>query len=210
MRARSAPGVLRPVFRRFRPVGRSGPPAILPDPELLPDHRPATRHELSGHQAGEVSSGSAPRPAQGRGSSHCRRLAPDADRGYLMTDTSKNAIQAMMKSFTDIVTPAVDPLDPIALEQLQSAVRYLEFLSERIDYIYDRERFELGHHVAMGEALAEEAEKAAPKIAAALAAGVEAGAQTYRQLGAGIPQMRDRTATLTATIRELVIAGQGT
>jgi hypothetical protein len=127
-----------------------------------------------------------------------------------MTDTSKNAIQAMIKSFTDIVTPAVDRSDPIAVEQLQSAVKYLEFLSERIDYVYDRERFELGHHVAMGEALAEEAEKAAPKIAAALAADVEAGAQTYRQLGAGVPQMRDRTAALTATIRELVIAAQGT
>jgi hypothetical protein len=125
-----------------------------------------------------------------------------------MADTSKNAIQAMMKSFTDIVTPAVDPLDPIALEQLQSAVKYLEFLGERIDFVYDRERFELGHHVAMGEALAQGARKAAPRIAAALAADVEAGAQTYRQLGAGIPQMRDRTAALTATIRDLVIAAQ--
>jgi hypothetical protein len=125
-----------------------------------------------------------------------------------MTDTSKNATAAMIKSFTDVVTPAVDTSDPIALEQLQSAVKYLHFLGERIDYIYDRERFELGHHVAMGAALAAHAERAAPKIAAALAADVEVGSTAYRELGANVPQMRACTAALTATLRELIMAAQ--
>jgi hypothetical protein len=125
-----------------------------------------------------------------------------------MSDTSKNATQAMIKSFTDIVTPAVDPSDPIALEQLQSAVKYLMFLTERIDFIYDRERFELGHHVAMGKALTAFAKQVAPNIAARLEADLDAGNATYGQTGANVPQMRACTASLTATLRELIIAAQ--
>ena len=117
-----------------------------------------------------------------------------------MADHSANAIRAMIKSLEDIVTPAVDPTDPIAREQLQSAVRYLQFLEARLDFIYDRERFELGHHLRMATALLGE-RQAFPTCEDVVRRCVEDGTDVFGRLGANVVLMRAQTTKLAAAIR---------
>ena len=46
-----------------------------------------------------------------------------------MPDHTDNNLRAAIKSLTDVVTPAVDPGDPMAREQLALVVAFLEFNS---------------------------------------------------------------------------------
>lgn len=121
-----------------------------------------------------------------------------------MADHTKNALRAMAKAL-EMVTTSVDPEDPIAVEQLGSAIRYLQFLHERIDLLYDRERFELAHHLAM----AEQVEAALPPgrdAATRLQAARERGAEVLGRLGANVPEMRACSAELAAALRAKVQA----
>lgn len=45
-----------------------------------------------------------------------------------MMDHSENTLRAAIKSLRDTVAPAVDPLDPQAVEQLRLTIDFLEFL----------------------------------------------------------------------------------
>jgi hypothetical protein len=117
-----------------------------------------------------------------------------------MADHSVNALRAMIKSLEDIVAPAVDPTDPIAREQLQSAVRYLQFLEVRLDFVYDRERFELGHHLRMATAMLTEG-GAFPNAEVVVRRCVDEGNAVYQLLGANVPTMRAQTTKLAAAIR---------
>lgn len=119
-----------------------------------------------------------------------------------MADHSRNGVQALMNAL-QLVAPAVDPADPIAAEQLQSALRYLQFLRDRLDLLYDRERFELRHHLDMTDRLLEclDEEVARTSTLAELSA---AGHATWGRVGANVPEMRTATARLAAAIASLV------
>ena len=121
-----------------------------------------------------------------------------------MADHSKNGVQALINAL-ELVAPAVDPADPIAAEQLQSAVRYLQFLRDRLDLLYDRERFELRHHLDMTDRLLESLDD---KVASStsLAPLSAAGHATWERVGANVPEMRAATAELAAAIAALVRA----
>lgn len=119
-----------------------------------------------------------------------------------MSDHSKNAIQALVMAL-EMVAPSVDPNDPIATEQLQSAVRYLQFLQSRLDHLYDRERFELRHHLTMGDRLLASA-GAGDWDTTALAAAASTGHAVLNQLGANVPEMRECTVALSAAIANVV------
>lgn len=122
-----------------------------------------------------------------------------------MADHSKNGIQGLINAL-ELVAPAVDPSDPIAAEQLQSAVRYLQFLRDRLDLLYDRERFELRHHLDMGARLvaAVGGDPGLGHLVARLATQETAGRALLARAGANVPEMRACTAELAATMAALV------
>jgi hypothetical protein len=120
-----------------------------------------------------------------------------------MADTSANALRAIMTALEVIVAPTVDPSDPIAQEQLQSAVRYLQFLESRLDFIYDRERFELSHHLKMADSMMARAEYF-PVTSECLAQSVDEARISLGRLGEDVPSMRDQTAILVSAIRLVI------
>ncbi len=115
-------------------------------------------------------------------------------------DNTTNALRAMTNAFEVIVAPTVDPNDPIAQEQLQAAVRYLQFLEPRLDLIYDRERFELSHHLRMAEALMSRS-SSFPRSAEHVSESIDAARAVLQRLGENELAMRAQTARLVASIR---------
>lgn len=123
-----------------------------------------------------------------------------------MADHSRNGVRGLIGAL-ELVGSAVDPTDPIASEQLQSAVRYLRFLGERLDHLYDRERFELRHHLDMGDRLL--AASLDDHDTGDLSAFVILGHDLLERVGANVPEMRACTAALAAAITALVRAVAG-
>lgn len=118
-----------------------------------------------------------------------------------MADRAATSLRAARKSLTDVVAPAVDLSDPLATEQLSLVADYLEFLRSRVDHIYERERFELAHHLAMARFVHDAAAGFSDLVAPLSAAISDA-----EHAGGSVAEMRAATANLTAAIR-LAIRG---
>ena len=71
-----------------------------------------------------------------------------------MSDQSENAFLAAIKALREVVAPAVDRTNPLAVEQLRLVVMFLEFQLERRDLVRKLEWTELRISVVLGEAVA--------------------------------------------------------
>lgn len=60
-----------------------------------------------------------------------------------MADQTTNALLGISKTLMDVVAPAISADDPLAQQELRMAVRYLDFLRQRVDHLYARARFDL-------------------------------------------------------------------
>lgn len=121
-----------------------------------------------------------------------------------MADVTENTLRAAIKALTDVVAPSVDPTDALANEQLRLVVDYLEFVHNRLDFLYERDRFELRHHLAMARSLMDLGPTCSAAAAAAMQAAVGAGVGTYALSGASMPDLKAASAVLAAAIRVLV------
>jgi hypothetical protein len=70
-----------------------------------------------------------------------------------MADHTTNALLGLCNTLTDIVGPGVSADDPLARQELRMAVRYLEFLQERVEHLHERARFEVRYHRDLAAAL---------------------------------------------------------
>ncbi len=70
-----------------------------------------------------------------------------------MADHTENTLRAASKALSDVVAPSLDPNDPLAAEQLNLVAEYIGFVRDRIDDLYERERFELRHALQMLDAI---------------------------------------------------------
>jgi hypothetical protein len=119
-------------------------------------------------------------------------------------DVTENGLRAAVKALTDVVAPAVNPADPLAAEQLRLVVDYLEFVRKRLDFLYDRDRFELGHNLSMAQGLDRMNTNCSAATKALLAAAMEEGRRTLDNVGASTPALKSTSAALAAGVRELV------
>jgi hypothetical protein len=72
-----------------------------------------------------------------------------------MADRTVNGLRGCMNSLDMTVGPCVvQTSDPLAREQVALMTKYLAFISQRVDLIGDRVRFELGWYVEMGTRVA--------------------------------------------------------
>jgi len=117
-------------------------------------------------------------------------------------DHVHNGLGAAIKALTDVVAPSLDADDPLAREQLQLVVDYLDLVRSRTDLLWDRERVTLRHYLAMAEAIGEVPEAAAPSLAGA----VVTGRRTLADPEAGVRPLRDAGGALAAALSELVRA----
>jgi hypothetical protein len=70
-----------------------------------------------------------------------------------MADHTDNGLRAAIKALDEVVAPAVDASNPLAVEQLRLVSRYLGFLRERLQYQSDRDRYELWHYTTLAQSL---------------------------------------------------------
>ena len=119
-------------------------------------------------------------------------------------DVTDNGLRAAVKALTDVVAPSIDRADPLAQEQLRLVVDYLEFVRCRLDFLYDRDRFELGHELALASALQRMAPPCSASTAQLLSAAIETGGQAESVVGTSTVALKAASAVLAAATRELI------
>jgi hypothetical protein len=121
-----------------------------------------------------------------------------------MADHTKNALSAMSYTLEKIVAPAIDSNDPIAREQVQSAVRHLDFIIQRIDLLPARYRTELRHHVQLALAVRADASAVDPAVAESLWNATEEATAALDNPGVSVRVLLAATASLAGWLAELV------
>ena len=121
-----------------------------------------------------------------------------------MADVTENGLRAAVKALTDVVAPALSATDPLAHEQLKLVVDYLQFVRSRLDFLYQRDRFELDQHLSMARAL-EDIDAPWPAAAAeALEAAIQTGAAALMAPGTSAIALKAASAALAAEVRARV------
>jgi hypothetical protein len=123
-----------------------------------------------------------------------------------MADHTDNAIRAAIKAVRDVVAPSVDPTDPLANEQVRLVGDFLEFLQDRIDYVHDRQRFEVGHYVALADSLSAEAAACSPDVASRLQAAAKSARELLDRTDARSAELKAAAAHVAGAVRDLIRA----
>jgi len=113
-------------------------------------------------------------------------------------DHSDNALRAAIKALSEVVAPAVDPTDSQAGQQLRLVIDSLDFLRQRLEYLHDRERFDVRHHLALARAVVEDAD------ADGLRDAISSAERVSRRPEARTVELRAATAALAAELRNVV------
>lgn len=121
-----------------------------------------------------------------------------------MADVTENDLRAAIKALVDVVAPSVLTTDPLANEQLRLVIESLEFIRTRLNRLYDRDRFELSHHLAMSRALKGLLVNLSPATAALFDRTLAIAEQVETRAGASTDDLKAATAGLAAAARELI------
>ena len=114
-------------------------------------------------------------------------------------------LHAALRALEDVVAPAVDPSSAQARDQMRLVVDYLRFLSQRLDHLPERHRFELAHHLQLARSL----KKTAPPGASAdLESAITQGEAVSTRIGATAKAITATTAVLAAAASSLVRASR--
>jgi len=119
-------------------------------------------------------------------------------------DDTKVGLRAAVRALADVVSPAVDPLNAQAKEQLQLTIDYIEFALERLDHFHDRALFDLRHHLEMAKAVQEDLASLGAPSGETLAAAIQAGMDALPTRSDSLQTLREATAALAAAISTLV------
>lgn len=121
-----------------------------------------------------------------------------------MADVTENGLRAVLKSLTDIVAPAISGSDPLAAEQLRLVVDYLEFVRQRLDFLHDRDRFELDHNLGLARALHGMGLPCSSATARLLGNAILCAADAQARADLSSPALKAAAAALAAATRELI------
>ena len=126
-----------------------------------------------------------------------------------MANHTINALSAAARALDDVVFDAVDPGHPLAREQTRLVSKYLKLLHSRLEYAYDRNRFELSHYTDLAGDLLADARTLSPAIATALDSAVEEGRRLRDLPGARAPNLQAAAQRLAAIITALIRTAAG-
>ena len=121
-----------------------------------------------------------------------------------MADHTINALSAAARALDDVIFDAVDPGHPLAREQTRLVSKYLKLLQSRLEYAYDRNRFELSHYTDLAGDLLADARTLSPAIATALGLAVEEGRRLRDLPGARAPDLQAAAQRLAAIVTALI------
>ena len=126
-----------------------------------------------------------------------------------MADHTIDALSAAVRALDEVIFDAVDPEHPLAREQTRLVSRYLKLLQSRLDYAYDRNRFELSHYTDLADGLLADAATLSPAIAAVLGQAVEEGRRLRDLPGVRAPDLQAAAQRLAAIITALIRTAAG-
>ena len=126
-----------------------------------------------------------------------------------MADHTLNALSAAARAMDDVIFDAVDPGHPLAREQTRLVSKYLKLLQSRLEYAYDRNRFELGHYTDLAADLLADAGTLSPAIAEALGVAVAEGRRLRDLPGARAPDLQAAAQRLAAAVTALIRTAAG-
>ncbi|MFD4972453.1 hypothetical protein [Streptomyces sp. NPDC058424] len=121
-----------------------------------------------------------------------------------MMDHSENTLRAAIKCLQETVTPAVDPDEPQANEQLRLTIDFLEFLRTRLYDLHARHRYELGHQIEVARALTGDAKLVSDRAAAELDSALLAAVAALDDAGIHTDGLRTASQWLWCSVRGLV------
>ena len=123
-----------------------------------------------------------------------------------MANHADNDFRAAAKALMDVVAPAIDPQNPLARQQLELVVDWLDFYRSRLPYNQDRERLELAVQLETARVIA----SAAPVAdIAPLRAAIDAASTVHAGLGPRPLEVRAVTARLEDEISAVVRRSAG-
>jgi hypothetical protein len=125
-----------------------------------------------------------------------------------MMDHGENTLRAAIKSLRDTVTPAVDPGDAQATEQLRLTIDFLEFLRTRLYDIHARTRYELRNQIETAEALLEKASGVSERAASELGGALVVASLAYRDVDAHTKELRAASQRLWGSVRGVLRAAR--
>ncbi len=70
-----------------------------------------------------------------------------------MIDQTDDGLRAAIKALDEVVAPALDAANPLAVEQLRLVSRFLGFVRSRAEWQLPRDRFELRHQLELARVL---------------------------------------------------------
>lgn len=126
-----------------------------------------------------------------------------------MADHTLNGLGAAARAMDDVIFEAVDPSHPLAREQARLVSKYLKLLQSRLEYAYDRNRFELSHYTDLAASLQADAVALSPAIVQALGPAVEEGRRLRDLPGARAPDLQAAAQRLAAIVTALVRTAAG-
>lgn len=136
-----------------------------------------------------------------------------------MIDHTDDGLRAAIKALDEVVAPAIDESNPLAVEQVRLVSRFLSFLRSRVPYEHARAHHEVRHYLALARELVELAPNDAPvrsrdllsaaiRIATPLVVDPMASAQQLQgaitSLSAALSTLARHVADSPATVRDPV------
>lgn len=119
-------------------------------------------------------------------------------------DHTDVGLRAVVRALADVVTPALDEGNSLAREQLRLSIDYIEFVAARLEYLSDREIFDLRHHLKMATAIAELVRGSATPSSPALAAAIEKGNAVLSTGAVPTRALKDATAAVAEAVSNVV------
>lgn len=122
-----------------------------------------------------------------------------------MSDHNDNAFRAAIKALGQVVAPAVDPSNPLAVEQLRLVIQFLEMHVDRRQLQGRMDWRELELNVEFGGAVLKEIGAAAPAAARALERLVELGQAHLDQPGPAVSERQRLSDDIAAAISAVLV-----
>jgi hypothetical protein len=104
----------------------------------------------------------------------------------------------------EVVLGAIDPSHPLANEQARLVSKYLKLVVDRLDFAYERNRFELAHYLEVATALQGDARRLSQAIGQLLVQATEEARELCNLPGAPAPALRAAAMRLAAILTALV------
>jgi hypothetical protein len=119
-------------------------------------------------------------------------------------DNTDVGLNAVIRSLSDVITPAVNPDSALAREQLRLSIEYLRFAVSRIDFLYARAEFEARHHLRLATAVCSAVEDQPARTAELARRASQAGQALSAADTMPIAELRQLSAELSEATASLV------